>query len=137
MFFIVTLDTISTIRIIVSVQLLLFFCFQKKSYQHKYCFSFVLRRKGISAHIKPKRDTHAGSMLSLHCTDLQACVHLHEEVLASVCVYNELNSACALIAYSQAGSNSRMSNALPELEGDVGGWCLFNHLYTHLVKLHC
>lgn len=59
---------------------------------------------------------------------LKSCVHLHEEVLASVGVHNELNCASTLVAHSQTSRNSRLPNALPELQGDVGCWSFLNNL---------
>lgn len=59
---------------------------------------------------------------------LQAGVHLHEEVLPSVCVHNELNSASSLVAHCQACCYGCLPNALPELKGDVGCRSFLNHL---------
>ena len=72
--------------------------------------------------MKEQRLTCAASTMDSHgCMHkhtevyLQAGVHLHEEVLASVGVNNELYSASALVPNCQACCHGSPAYALPEL----------------------
>ncbi|MNE52398.1 hypothetical protein D3C80_1470680 [compost metagenome] len=62
----------------------------------------------------PRNQIQAGNCLRHRVLDLEACVHLHEEELAT-CIEQELHSPCADIADSLSRTHSRLSHCATQL----------------------